>query len=118
VDEDGYIYIVDRKSDFIKSFGHRVSSQEIEAHILELTDVVSAAAIGVPDDIQGEAIKVFVTLRKGNSLSQEEILVYCHQRMARHMVPKEIIIVDSLPTNAHGKIVKTALREWGEEVQS
>ena len=115
VDEDGYIYIVDRKSDFIKSFGHRVSSQEIEAHILELTDVVTAAAIGVPDDIQGEAIRVFVTLRKGTSLSPAEILDFCHQHMARHMVPKEIMVVDSLPTNAHGKIVKTALREWGEE---
>ena len=118
VDEDGYIYIVDRKSDFIKSYGHRVSSQEIEAHILELTDVVAAAAIGVPDDIQGEAIKVFVTLRKGTGLSPEEILDFCRQRMARHMVPKEIIVIDNLPTNAHGKIVKTALRERNEKVQS
>ena len=66
VDEDGYIYIVDRKGDFIKSFGYRVSSQQIEACILELEDVVSAAAIGEPDTLRGEAIVVFVTLRQGS----------------------------------------------------
>ena len=117
VDNDGFIFIVDRKSDFIKSFGHRVSSQEIEAHILEMTDVVSAAAIGEPDDIQGEAIIVFVTLRKGADLTTENILMHCRQRMARHMVPKEVVIVDSLPTNAHGKIVKSALRDRANKVQ-
>jgi long-chain acyl-CoA synthetase len=111
VDNDGFIYIVDRKSDFIKSFGHRISSQEIEAYILELTEVVSAAAIGEPDEIQGEAIIVYITLRTGANLTVKEILSHCRQRMARHMVPKRIIIVDSLPTNAHGKIIKSALRE-------
>jgi len=111
VDNDGFIYIVDRKSDFIKSFGHRISSQEIEAYILELTDVISAAAIGEPNEIQGEAIIVFITLRKGSNLTEQDIISHCRQRMAHYMVPKHVVIVDCLPTNAHGKIIKSALRE-------
>ena len=110
VDEDGYIYIVDRKSDFIKSLGHRVSSQEIEAEILKIPEVISAAAIGVPDELTGEAIKVFVVLNKKASLTSDAILTYCRQNMVRHMVPKEIIILDKLPINAHGKFVKSELR--------
>ena len=110
VDEDGYIYIVDRKSDFIKSLGHRVSSQEIEAKILKIPEVVSAAAIGVPDALTGEAIKVFVVLQKKANIPTNAILDYCRQNMARHMVPKEIVILDKLPMNAHGKFVKSELR--------
>ncbi len=111
VDEDGFIYIVDRKSDFIKSYGHRVSSQQVEAGILELPDVVAAAAIGEPDLVQGEAIKVYVTLRPGAQLSPLDIIAHCQQHMARHMVPKDVVVVESLPMNAHGKIVKSELRK-------
>jgi acyl-CoA synthetase (AMP-forming)/AMP-acid ligase II len=111
VDEDGYIFIVDRKSDFIKSLGHRVSSQEVEAKILQIPEVISAAAIGVPDDLAGEAIKVFVVLQKKAEITPDFILAHCRKTMARHMVPKEIVILDKLPMNAHGKFVKSALRE-------
>ena len=111
VDEDGFIYITDRKADFIKSYGHRVSSQEVEAYVLELPEVVAAAAVGVPDIVRGEDIKTFVTLRSGSSLTSEEILVHCKRRMPRPMVPSEIFIVNSLPTNANGKILKSAFRE-------
>ncbi len=111
VDEDGYIFIVDRKSDFIKVLGHRVSSQEVEAKILELPDVIAAAAIGVPDDVLGEAIRVFVVLRKDSALIMEDIVQHCRHRLARHMIPKDVIRVEKLPMNAHGKLVKSALRE-------
>jgi long-chain acyl-CoA synthetase len=114
LDEDGFIYIVDRKSDFIKSLGHRVSSQEIEARILQIPEVVTAAAIGVPDDLQGEAIRVFVTLKSRAEITPEEIILYCKQHLARHMVPKDVVVVDRLPINAHGKIIKSVLRDWGE----
>jgi acyl-coenzyme A synthetase/AMP-(fatty) acid ligase len=110
VDEEGYIYIVDRKADFIKSMGHRVSSQEIEAHILEIPEVVAAAAIGQPDEILGESIKVFVTLKSGSHMTADDLIAHCRQHMARHMVPREIVVIDSLPTNAHGKVVKSILR--------
>jgi acyl-CoA synthetase (AMP-forming)/AMP-acid ligase II len=116
IDEDGFIYIVDRKSDFIKSFGHRVSSQEVEAFILQLPQVVAAAAVGVPDAVQGEAIKVFITLREDAAISSDEVLLYCKSHMAHHMAPKEIVVVDSLPTNAHGKVVKSKLKELDRAV--
>jgi acyl-CoA synthetase (AMP-forming)/AMP-acid ligase II len=111
VDDDGYIFIVDRKSDFIKTFGHRVSSQEIEAKILQIPSVIAAAAIGVPDDLMGEAIKVFVVLQKKATLTPEEIINHCQQTLARHMIPKEVRIIDSLPMNPHGKVVKSALKK-------
>lgn len=117
VDKDGFIYIVDRKSDFIKSFGHRVSSQQIESCVLELPDVVAAAAIGEPDLVSGESIKVFVTLRSGSPLQASDIIAFCAQRLARHMVPSDVVILDRLPLNAHGKVVKSALRKHAFETQ-
>ena len=110
-DEDGYIYVVDRKADFIKSYGYRVSSQQVEACVLELPDVVSAAAIGEPDMAKGEAIKVFITVRGGTLLAPEEVISHCAHRLARHMIPSEVVIVDRLPMNAHGKVVKAELRK-------
>lgn len=111
IDEDGFIFITDRKSDFIKVLGHRVSSQEIEAKIQEIPEVIAAAAIGQPDETQGEAIHVFLALKTGSGLRAEEILEYCQKHFARHMVPKAITILPRLPVNAHGKVVKAQLRE-------
>lgn len=111
VDEDGFIYVVDRKADFIKSFGYRVSSQEVEGCIVELADVVGAAVIGEPDLVRGEAIKAFVVLRTGSQLQAEEVISHCTARLASYMVPKEVVFIDQLPINAHGKIVKTELRK-------
>ncbi len=115
VDEEGYIYIVDRKGDFIKSLGYRVSSQQVEASILEMPEVVSAAVIGEPDTALGEAIIAFVVLKKGSLLSTEEILDHCRQNLARHMIPKEIVLIDSLPKNTNDKVVKSALREMRKQ---
>jgi long-chain acyl-CoA synthetase len=64
----------------------------------------------VPDDIQGEAINIFVTVKKDSSVTPGELLAYCKTRMVRFMVPKEIVVVDQLPLNAHGKVVKSALK--------
>jgi long-chain acyl-CoA synthetase len=111
VDSDGFIYVVDRKDDFIKCLGHRVSSQEVEAHVIQIPDIVSAAAIGVPDDVQGEAIIVFATLKKKSTITTEDVMAHCRQSMARHTIPKQVIFIDSLPMNAHGKVIKAKLKE-------
>jgi acyl-CoA synthetase (AMP-forming)/AMP-acid ligase II len=113
VDEQGYIYIVDRKSDFIKSYGHRISSYEIESCVLQIPNVVAAAAVGVADDYAGEKIMVFVILCDGSTLKPEHIMDYCHANLARHMWPQEIIITKSFPMNAHGKVIKSELRKYG-----
>lgn len=111
IDEDGYIYIVDRKGDFIKSYGNRVSSQEVEACILEIKEVVNAAVVGVPDPIRGEAIRAFVVLRPKENITKNSIINHCMQRLARYQVPRDIVFIKSLPTNQHGKVVKSELKK-------
>jgi acyl-CoA synthetase (AMP-forming)/AMP-acid ligase II len=110
IDEDGFIYVVDRKADFIKSYGFRVSSQRVEECILEIPEVVGAAVIGEADDVRGEAIWAFVVRRNNSSLEKNQIITHCANRMANYMVPKEVVFLDKLPMNAHGKIVKNELR--------
>jgi long-chain acyl-CoA synthetase len=110
VDEDGYVYIVDRIADFIKSWGFRVSSQEIEEVALAIPGVVSAAAIGVPDDAAGEAIALFVVASDGE-LEPDMVLAALRARLSKHMVPQQVRIVAELPLNANGKLVKSRLRE-------
>lgn len=109
-DTDGFIFIVDRLADFIKSWGNRVSSQEIEAAALRLTDLVSAAAVGVPDPDAGEAIVLFVVRRAGSALSEDEIAAHLRASLAKHMVPQSIRLIDALPLNENGKVSKARLR--------
>jgi long-chain acyl-CoA synthetase len=111
VDEDGDIFIVDRLDDFIKSWGHRVSSQEVEAAALRMEQLVSAAVIGVPDDEAGEAVTLFVTARPGAEVTPDDVLGVCRQYLPKYMVPKSAIVLDALPLNASGKIAKPRLRE-------
>ncbi|HQR25733.1 MAG TPA: AMP-binding protein [Nocardioides sp.] len=111
VDEDGFIYIVDRVDDFIKSWGHRISSQEVEAAALKLRDLVSAAAVGVPDEDAGEAVTLVVTLAPGSGTTADDILTFTRQQLPKHMVPKTVHVVDAIPLNANGKVAKTQVRE-------
>jgi acyl-CoA synthetase (AMP-forming)/AMP-acid ligase II len=111
VDDEGYIFIVDRRDDFIKSWGHRISSQEVEAAALRMGQLVSAAAIGVPDDEAGEAVTLFVSVRPGAEVAPGEVLAVCRQHLPKHMVPRSVHVVDALPLNANGKLAKRELRE-------
>jgi len=115
VDDDGFIFVVDRKADFIKSYGYRVSSQRVEECIVELPEVVGAAVIGEQDLVRGEAIWAFVVQRTGANLTAEDIINHCGNRLANYMVPKEVVFLNSLPMNAHGKIVKNELRKLASE---
>lgn len=110
VDEEGFIFVVDRKEDFIKSWGHRVSSQEIESCVLELEEVVSAAAVGAPSLEAGESIRVFVVLKPGAATKPSDIAAHCRARLAKHMVPETVTVIDAMPLNSNGKVVKSELR--------
>lgn len=110
VDEDGDIFIADRRDDFIKSWGHRVSSQEVEACALRIDRLVAAAAVGVPDLEAGEAITLSVVPGPGAVVTPEEVLAVCREHLAKHMVPSRVLVVDALPLNANGKVVKSSLR--------
>ena len=108
-DEDGFLYFVARKDDLIKTKGHRVSPREIENVLCELDQVAEAAVIGVPDDVCGQAIKVFVDLKKDGQVAKEDILRHCGKHLESFMVPKYIEFVPVMPRTSSGKIDKKAL---------
>jgi long-chain acyl-CoA synthetase len=111
LDEDGFIYLVDRAKDFVKCGGRRVSCRELEEQLLEFGHLIEAAVIGVPDDILGEAIKAFVVPRDGYSTALDESLrKFCRERMLPQFNPKTIVVLDAVPKNASGKVLKSSLR--------
>ena len=110
MDEDGFIYIVDRSADFIKPWGIRVSSQEVEDAIMELPDIVSAAVVGRPDRDAGEAVVAFCTPRGDTGVSPQEVLRHCARTLAKHLVPHEVRLIADMPLNVNGKIDKSVLR--------
>ena len=111
VDGDGFIYVVDRAKDFLKCGGKRVACRQIEDQLLECDELLEAAVIGVPDDILGEAVKAFVVPRAFNGNKGTQVLHdFCKKHMPPQLVPREIIMLQSLPKNSSGKVLKHALR--------
>jgi len=111
LDDDGYLYVLDRKKDMIISGGFNIYSREVEA-VLETNKKVSeAAVIGVADEKFGEAVKAFVVLNKGAEVNAEELIEYCKTKLASYKKPKYIEFVDSLPRNIAGKVLKYKLKQ-------
>ena len=113
LDELGYLYFYDRKKDVIKRAGENISASEVEAALLEHPLIAEAAVIGVPDPIRDEAVKAFVVVAAGASLSIEQVDEHCRTRLARFKVPTVIEFMESLPKTSIGKIEKKALRQMG-----
>ncbi len=111
MDEDGYFYIVDRKKDMIISSGCNVYPRDIEEVLYENPKVQEACAIGIPHPTRGEAIKVFVALKEGETATQEELIEYCTDKLAKYKLPTEIEFRDELPKTNVGKILKKDLRK-------
>lgn len=109
MDEDGYFYIVDRKKDLIIVGGYNVYPREVEEVIYKHQDVVEAAVIGIPDPNQGEAVKAYV-VRKKPELTEDELILYCKQHLAKYKVPSSIEFLEELPKNTTGKILRRALK--------
>ena len=105
-DDDGYISIVGRSTDMIKTGAHRISPQEIEEVILELNDVEEVAVLGKPDEILGQIIKAIVVAKKDKELNVKNIKAHCHRNLATYKIPKEIEFMDKLPKTATGKVQK------------
>ena len=110
MDEDGYFYFVGRGDAMIKSSGYRISPTEVESVLLEAGTVREAAVIGIPNPVLGQSIKAVVALRDGVSVSTDDLLAFCADRMPRYMVPSAVEIVDVLPKTVHGKIDYPLLR--------
>jgi len=115
VDEDGYLYIVDRKKDLIIASGFNIYPRDIEEVLYEHPAVQEAVVIGVPDPYRGEDVKAIIVLKAGKEASQQEIIQYCRENLAAYKVPRSIEFREQLPKTSVGKILRRSLRE--EEVK-
>ncbi|HTT20469.1 MAG TPA: AMP-binding protein [Candidatus Sulfotelmatobacter sp.] len=111
VDQDGFIYIVDRAKDFLKCGGKRVSARQLENILLENAELLEAAVIGVPDEVLGEAAVAYVVLRdpKGG-IGVSDLEAHCRRKLPPAYVPKDFRFLRSLPKNSSGKVLKSALK--------
>jgi fatty-acyl-CoA synthase len=108
---DGYIEVRDRAKDVVVSGGENISTIEVEKAVAAFAGVVDVAVVGVPDDRWGERPKAFVVLAEGHRATQEEVLEFLRDRLARYKNPREVEFVAELPKTSTGKIQKFALRE-------
>jgi acyl-CoA synthetase (AMP-forming)/AMP-acid ligase II len=116
LDEQGYLFLMDRSKDMIISGGENIYPREIEEAIIRHAAVREVAVIGIPDPEWGEAIKAVVSLVPGQSVSEAELIDFCKQQIASYKKPKSVDFVDELPKNSYGKIVKRELRDryWSD----
>ena len=117
-DEQGYIYIVDRKKDMIVSGAENIYPAEVEAVLSKNPKIMECAVIGVFDQEWGESVKAVVVRKPGETVTQEEVIEFCKSHLASYKKPKSVDFVDALPRNAMGKVLKTELREkYGKSVR-
>lgn len=111
IQEDGYIRLVDRKKDMILVSGFNVFPNEVEDVLATLPQVLQCAAIGIPDEKSGEAIKVFIVLRPGESLEKDEVIAHMRKNLTAYKVARLVEFRDELPTTNVGKILRRELRD-------
>jgi long-chain acyl-CoA synthetase len=109
MDEDGYLFIVDRKKDLIKTSGFQVWPREIEEVISALPSVLEVGVAGVPDPVKGEVAKAWVVLKPGATATEDEVRAYCRERLAPYKVPGRVEFRTELPKTMVGKILRRAL---------
>ena len=115
MDAEGYFYIVDRKKDMIISGGYNVYPRDIEEVYFEHPKVQEATAIGIPHPKRGEAVKVFIVLKEGATATQEEMIAFCHEKLAKYKWPTEVEFRTELPKTNVGKVLKKELRQNGRK---
>jgi acyl-CoA synthetase (AMP-forming)/AMP-acid ligase II len=110
-DEDGFFFIVSRKSEMIKCGSHRIAPKEIEEIISEMNGIVEVAVAGREDEILGESICAYVVLQPGSPLTQKDILTFCRKHLPAYKVPHRILLLGELPKSESGKIQKEQLAQ-------
>ena len=110
-DEDGYLRVVDRKKDMVIAGGYNIYPVEIDNILMEHPKVLQACAVGVPDSYRGETIKAFIVPTVGATLSEDEVIRFCKEKLAAYKVPKLVEFMDELPTSAVGKVLRRELRQ-------
>jgi fatty-acyl-CoA synthase len=110
-DNDGYLFVVDRKKDMIKTGGENVASREVEEVLYQHPDIEEVAVIGLPDPKWIEIVAVVAVPKKGASINAKQIIAYCKEHLAGFKCPKKVFIAAKLPKNPSGKILKRELKE-------
>lgn len=110
-DHDGNYYFADRKKDIVKTGGENVSSQEIESILSQHPAINQCAVFGVPDPRWGESVVAAVVLKEGATLSEEEIIAYCKEKLSGYKIPKNIVFREDLPLTSAGKLLKRSLKD-------
>ena len=111
MDTDGYLYLTGRKKELINRAGEKIASREIEEVLHELPQIESAGVAGIPSSIYGEEVAAFLVLRPGNSISVEDVSIYCRKKLADFKVPRTILFVEELPKGPSGKVQRRLLTE-------
>jgi long-chain acyl-CoA synthetase len=115
MDEQGYLYIVDRKKDVINASGFKVYPREVEEVLYQHPDVVEAVAVGVPDEYRGETVKAFVVRKQGSYVTEQDLVSHCKEDLAPYKVPKLVEFRDELPKSAVGKLLRRVLADEERE---
>jgi acyl-CoA synthetase (AMP-forming)/AMP-acid ligase II len=110
-DDEGYIYICDRKKDMIISGGMNIYPAEIEAALEQHADVFDVAVFGIPSDEWGESVHAVIVARPGANLAADAVMAYAREHLASYKVPRSVTFIDELPRTGSGKILKRVLRE-------
>jgi long-chain acyl-CoA synthetase len=110
-DDEGYLYIVDRKKDMIIAGGFNIYPREIDEVLFQHPKVMEAVSVGIPDEYRGETVKAFVVMNPGETVTEKEIIDFCRDKLAAYKVPKIVEFRESLPKSAVGKILRKILRE-------
>jgi long-chain acyl-CoA synthetase len=110
MDDDGYVYIVDRKKDMIIAGGFNIYPRDVDEVLYEHPKIADAVTIGIPDPYRGETVKVFVVVKPGESLTQEEVIAHCRERLAAYKVPRHVEFRAELPKTIVGKVLRKELR--------
>jgi len=116
MDDEGYITIVDRKKDMIKTGGENVASREVEETIYRLPQVSEVAVVGVPHPYWVEAVVAVVVPRPGQALDEATVLAHCALHLAGFKTPKKVVFTEALPKNPSGKLLKRTLRQAYESI--
>ena len=115
IDDEGYVYIVDRKKDLIIRGGFNVYPRDVEEILNAHEQVVEAAVVGVPDERVGEEMVACVVKKPGSEVTEDELIIYCQDNLAKNKTPRRIVFLEALPRNGVGKILKTHLRKQASE---
>jgi long-chain acyl-CoA synthetase len=110
MDAEGWFYVVDRKKDQINAGGYKVWPREVEDVLYEHPGVREAAVVGVPDEYRGETVKAFVSVRPGASVTPDELIAFCKERMSAYKYPRQIELLDEIPKTVTGKLLRRELR--------